>query len=437
MTSPIGAVMFLLGVSLWFPGFALINIAGAWGLQMGIFLFVLAAVASVFSDRRAIVSRSELRAMVIMVWSALIFIAVMAMSIPLALVPLPKSATSLASQLLTLTFAISMGVIWVVHKTTFAKFIDGFVMCSLPMAALALLQLITIRQGWDFLILPINNASFELLPNDVALLHGRAFAATPEPSILASLFLISTALTGAKAWITGKVVDYFLLFASLVGGGATLSQSLLIYPVGLFVAVYLANNARRRRVKPSEIFALIFVCLLMIVVISQDETLVSRALNAVDSSESSSARIRDALLAWDVMLTYPFGIGIGSMTYATDILSPNKELGASSGLVRTSVELGLAGLVLHLILGIAMYNACLKMRKKTLTTICSASAIELIQILIFSVTSVISYAVFVGYRNLLHLSLTLPLIALAYCALWRPEEGDGIRPLAKDVSEQI
>ncbi|MBD2201304.1 O-antigen ligase family protein [Calothrix sp. FACHB-1219] len=293
-------------------------------------------------------------------------------------------------------------------------FFKGFRIAGLIFAIYAVYQLIALSTELPFSYLPMNNASFSLLDVEAAAYHVRALGLTPEPSILASLLIIPIGMVTVDIVLWPSFKQYIYIIVLLLGFLSTSSQSIIILPIYILLIVQLTRSciSHPRNFQTIDLIGLLILALGgILLVLSNPSILISLARLTTENTnqvQSANARFNDFLVALEMFYQNPlFGAGLGSYTdlalQVKDSLGLEGEAGASSSFFRMIAEQGLFGLIFCAISFKILFPPRLpRLAKKEFSALIGYHLCTIVGILL-------SIIFFVGYRNLYHLWLLIPL----------------------------
>jgi hypothetical protein len=415
MNNIVSKVLFLMGISLWVPGISVFNIRGSWGLQIPIVLSLVLLCLS-FSKKNINVSNSRGIGTKNFKWLtiSILFLTSIVLCTLFSSVGIDNSLLTAVVEMIGLLFSVTLSW-WLCKFSSYAvAFFKGFRTAGFIFALYAVYQLVALPTGLPLSYFPMNNASFSLLDSDSAIYHVRALGVTPEPSILASLLIIVIGMAIVDLFLWPGYKQYLHIIVLVLGFLATSSQSIITLPIYILVTLKFARSCTSysRNFQRSDFIGISFLVLCGIVIFSLNPSiglslgrLVSNDSSAI---QSSTARFNDFWVGLDIFLQNPiFGSGLGGYTdlasQVKNSLNLEGEAGASSSLLRLICEQGFVGIISNLIIFIILCPIRLpRMNAKKDSALLGYHICTLISILI-------SMFLFVGYRNLYHLWLLIPL----------------------------
>jgi hypothetical protein len=408
-----------LGISLWMPGLAILNIAGAWGLQVSIIISVLLFILMVLD--RSSLNTTEQKTNVateIVVTHFILFIGLLICTVFSSL-GIEKSILSFAAEIVGVFFSFTMSL-WLCKDIKNAlTFFHGFWIGGIISSVYAIYQLIGLRNGLPFSYININNSSFSLLDLDSTIYHNRALGITAEPSILASLITIVVGMSIVTLLIESSARGYFYTLISLLGLMATASQSIVGIPIYIVIICffYAKINNRLRNIDKKDrlgILSLIVCSIIASIVTPEIGNIFSRISEINPSAQytqSSTSRFYDVIVFGQMFLTKPlFGQGLGATTALAETfratLSLDGESAASSSFFRLLAEQGIVGFTAMFIIFIVTKVNLNKIKTITDRRYLIVAAYSFA----FIVSIEISLMFFVGYRSVYHTWLLIPML---------------------------
>lgn len=406
---------YLLGISLWMPGIAVFSIDGLWGMQLAaillILLFVNLSIASI-SNR---ISLNSINTYKEWITSHGLFFVSIAFSTIFSKVGVDKSAKTFAVEIIGMIF--SMSTTWWLCKDreNFLSFINGFKLAGLISSVYSMYQLIGLRIGLPFSYIAMNNASFSIVDSDYTREILRSCGLTPEPSILASLLWIMIGITTADLLTIGNVKSYSIFSCVLLGLVSTSSQSIGLIPVYLLATIIINKkiSVAPRKFNLRDIVGLFVIVIpLMYLLLSNESILFWLTRIASPDSENTSAVMRsnEILVGLTMFADSPIsGLGLGAITDMMDGFASKANVsgytsGITNGFIRVIAEQGLLGLISTFVSFLCIIPP--KSKRIKLSYVSSSTLSYQIS---FIISGVISLGLFVGYRNLYHLWLILPI----------------------------
>jgi hypothetical protein len=419
MNNIVSKVLFLMGISLWVPGISLFNISGSWGFQIPIALCLVLLYLAFFKKTiNTNISVPHLQGVGTKNFKWLtIFILFLTSTVLCTLfssVGIDNSLLTAVVEMIGLLFSVTLSW-WLCRFSSYAiAFFKGFRTAGFIFALYAVYQLVALPTGLPFSYFPMNNASFSLLDSDSAIYHVRALGLTPEPSILASLLIIVIGMAIVDLFLWPGYKQYLHIIVLVLGFLATSSQSIITLPIYILVTLKFVRSCTSysRNFQRTDFIGISFLMLSGMVIFFVNPSiglslgrLVSNDSGAI---QSSTARFNDFLVGLNIFLQNPiFGSGLGGYTdlasQVKNSLNLEGEAGASSSFLRLLCEQGFVGLISNCIIFIMLCPIRLpRMDTKKDSALFNYHICTLISILI-------SMCFFVGYRNLYHLWLLIPL----------------------------
>jgi hypothetical protein len=384
-----------LGFFIWMPSIAL-SIANAWGLQFTLLCSLMTIFVYVTNWNKNEVSYSKG-----LTWLASLS-ALLLLSSAFGALAFSRSILSALSELTLLIVAFAVYIVIIYDVKTRQAFLDGFYAAGIFTAAVAIIQFIGLNLGFTIFAWEFYNPSFSLFPVDSAMLHQRAYAFTPEPSILSALLLSVIAMQTMRVKKIGDHSEWLKLALLLVADLSSASQSLLFVPMAVFSGIWMAKPTMNSNKKSRT--ARFYIALFLVLGITGLTTLESLQRNFINrimevysgSTEDSSfgSRSESMLASFRMFMDYPvFGTGPGA---ATELISRwvrnGVEVGAASALFRNIAELGFIYLLVWLLAAIVLWSLAFKVRRREMV-------VEG-QLIVIAAWFAISAVVFVGYRLL-------------------------------------
>lgn len=408
MKIKLGFLLFMLGLSLWFPAISVINISGSWGLQITqIIVFFL-----LFFSIRKLALESKSKSLLHGIFFYYYFILISIICVLFTSVGTDRSILTFCSEMLGVFFSIVTMICIHNKPNNFNQFIKGYKAGGFLSSFYAIYQLIGLPLNLPFAFIKFNNSSFSLMQSESALYLGRTFAFTPEPSILASLLIPFIGIMISNFLIFKRKKDFYSFLLALIAFLSTSSQSIIFLPFYLLTVTLFSKIFFKKvvKIKLSRVFLLFIAGLigLALIISFNDSTAISfsRLINIADNG-SLSLRSNDFLISLQLFSLKPIaGWGLGS--YGTDIGGVGRITGASSTVIRILVEQGILGfsmLILGVILTLPREIINLNMRLQS-----SSQASLIIYHFCLIIGFAFSMLFFVGYRSLYHLWMILPLM---------------------------
>jgi len=404
--------MYLFGASLWFPGFALFNAAGAWGLQIALAIALVLAgmmVLIMLGPSNPTATMAERRPWMVYFGLAMLMEVLCTLT----------SASGVAKSVQTFGveafgWILSLTAAWwfCVDTGNIETFLRGFKAAGYFSGGYAIYQLIGLKVGLPLAFIPLNNQSFSEIDFAMAADLGRANAFTPEPSVLASLLMVMIGMTFADVILEGGYKRYALFLWMLLAFLATSSQSIALLPVFLIV-VWLYTRTLWR--KPRGLMRSDFVgigCMVtgMLAVVLLSEAVMTSFSRLTDPAHNESATMRfaDVIVGSAMFTARPLvGQGLGSSgiqmdSFLTALGIASASGGITSGFFRVLAEEGIAGLT------VLAYGAYVSLPRRRGEAPSLATASTMAALFCFVVATAVVSAVFVGYRNLYTIWLIVP-----------------------------
>jgi O-Antigen ligase len=408
-------LIFLLGFSLWLPGLSLYNIGSSGGIQICTVLSLILVVRLIFQ-----VSSGKIKVQHVgnQLWTIhALFLGSSFISVIFSSVGVDRSLQTLVAELIGLTFSLSLSLLFCSGSVNITAFYKGFWNAGFLSSLYAIYQVIGLKSNLPFSYIAMNNPSFSILDADTAQYHSRSLGLTPEPSILASLIIMIIGMSVVNVIIKGGLKNYLMLSIVFLGFLSTSSQSISVLPmyiISIYFTVKILSMKRRSIVMIDYAGILLVVVMAIILYLSNPSiisTLSRLALDSTDFSESNASaasRFSDMTTAIALFLNHPLvGNGLGAYTDLAEIkkaaLNLDGQASAASGALRLLAEQGLLGLlyvfVATKILWPIRIFKCLRPEK----------LVEVSYSLSIILSLVLSLVFFVGYRNLYHLWLLIPI----------------------------
>lgn len=316
-------MMYAVAFTLWMPGVALFNVAGAWGVQPAlIFSLILFALMIGLPLSRLLAPR---RMNVKSEWVAyhFVYIGVAVICTVVTTAGLTKSAETLAAELMGWSFSLTMTWWFCRDRNYLLAFLKGYKFAGLVFCIYGIYQLIGLPRHLPGAYLPLNNASFSLLDPLEASSFGRAYGLTSEPSIFACLLMPLVAILTIDVIAYGGIRRYLAWIVSVLGYLSTSSQSVVIVPfliliVMAFVWRITKNKRAPRLVDILGFFALVGGGIGLIVSNSMIGYWLGRVADP-SSNISAQTRLGDVIVGLRMFTASPiFGQGLGSSSMQMD-----------------------------------------------------------------------------------------------------------------------
>jgi len=416
-------ILYLLGISLWIPGISLFNVGSSGGLQICVLLSLISLILVLLKTsknnqknknvniKRALYKKNIENKLLIV---HLIFLIATVACTMFSSIGVERSFQTAIAELVGLLFSVGLSFSLFKSNSSAIYFFKGFQLAGLLFSVYAVYQLIALPAGLPFAYLPMNNVSFALLNADDARFLGRALGLTPEPSILASLLLVVIGMAIVDLFLWPSYKQYLHVIVLVLGFLATSSQSIITLPIYVLVTLKMTRlcTSHSRILQRADFIGISFLVLSGIFVFFMNPSIgLSLGRLISDNSgptQSGTARFNDFLVGLDIFFQHPiFGSGLGGYTHLAsqvkNSLNLEGEAGASSSFLRLLCEQGLVGIVSSCIIFIMLFPSRLpRVDDKKQSALLGYHICTLISILI-------SMFLFVGYRNLYHLWLLIPL----------------------------
>jgi O-Antigen ligase len=404
--------LYLLGMSLWMPGVALFSVGDLWGLQVAAVILTLLSMHWLLlfiSNKIYLKSINTYNEWVV---SHSMFFFSIILSTAFSRIGVEKSIKTLSVEMIGLVFSISTTWWLCQDKENFKHFINGFKLAGLLSAMYAVYQFVGLRIGLPFAYIEMYNASFSIINLDMTTEMIRAISLTPEPSILASLLWIMLGISISDILNIGGLRSYLIFSCIFLGIISTSSQSIGLIPLYLILILSinkkLSSQLRSFNVKDLAGTAIIIIPVMYL--ISTNENIIFWLNRIVDIDDNTSGQMRsnEIIVGLSMFAYSPLcGLGLGSIGDMMESFSIKENVthygGINNGLIRVLVEQGLLG-----ILNIVFAFRCITpSRIGNLVFSRSFLCVVMYQIS-FVLSGVIALSLFVGYRNLYHLWLILP-----------------------------
>jgi hypothetical protein len=417
-------LLFMIGVTIWMPGIAILNISNSWGLQISMIFCILLFMAMIINGLSPTLSKEKINVKKEINLSHIVLITGLLICTIFSSLGIQRSILTLGVELTGVFFSFTLSWWFCKRPNNILIFFNGFWWGGIVSSFYAIYQLIGLRAGFPFTYIEINNRSFSLLDIDSAIYHSRAFGATPEPSILASLISMLLGISVVKILIEESIKNYIFLSIILVSLLATASQSAIGIPfyIGLLIYFFHKTNNRFRKLKKQDYIG-IFILLvsgLFVFVNNPDIGNVFTRISEIDGgsaqSQSSTSRFYDIIVFTQMFSNMPIiGNGLGATTELSESirssLNFDGQSGSSSGLFRLLAEQGLLSLVIMFLIS-KIINIKFFITKdftdkqnSMITGYSLACASSIIISLIF----------FIGYRSIYHIWLLMPMMLSFKC----------------------
>jgi hypothetical protein len=449
--------LYCLGVSLWVPGFAIFSIEDLWGLQIAACIFITLLMTLVIGySSKAVILTSINTYQEWLLAHGFFFISIILCTI-FSTVGIERSSKTFIVELIGLMFSITT-TWWLCQNTNnFMSFMAGFKFGGLVSSIYAIYQLIGLRMNLPFAYIEMNNSSFSLLGLESSTDILRSFGFTPEPSILASLLwiMVGAALTDLLNF--GGIKRYLIFSSVLMGLLSTSSQSIPLLPLYIILIVFIdrkSNPITRSFLASDLIGGGIMISAMLCLLLTNESILFWLSRAGSSNNASGEMRLNDVIIGMQMFNEYPiFGLGLGCSSdlmakFSSKLNILSESGGITSGFIRVFAEQGLIGLTN---LGISCYcmfpfklekinlsyrlvlpklNQVKKDNKKRRFSYKLITALPL-DVKIkespkivksffsspciigyqssFIISGILSLVLFVGYRNMYHLWLILPM----------------------------
>jgi len=342
--SPRKKIIQLLGFSIWCPSLA-ISVGGVWGVQI-VLIASLFYLFSIIIFKRAQRGNNNFIGILGVLFLSMLLI----LSAVGGVLPLSRGILSVLSEftVLVVTYAVYHSLL----KEYFGAryFMEGFYFGAILSALIAITQFMGLNLGIEQFAWEMSNPSFTLFTTDAAMKHQRAYAFTPEPSILSGLFLTIIAIQSIRAKYFGTHKEWLLLGLFVLAMGTTASQGLLFLPIAIFSGFCCINSENKlsRKKALSWLYLGLFVAITVIsflLIESLQRNFVLRMIEIfVDTGEKTSygSRSESIIASFRMFSESPIlGAGPGA---STDLLEryaqTDDEIGAASAFIRYLAELG-------------------------------------------------------------------------------------------------
>lgn len=408
-------LIFLIGFSLWLPGLSVYNIGTSSGIQICIILSLILVIRAVIQ-----VSSNKLKIQYIgnNLWTIHgLFIFSSFICVVFSSVGVDRSLQTLVAELIGLTFSLSLSLLICSNNINITALYKGFWHGGFLSSLYAIYQVVGLKNNLPFAYMAMNNPSFSVLDVESAQYHSRSLGFTPEPSILASLLLSLIGLRFINVLVWGGLKNYLMLSIVFLGFLATSSQSISVLPMYLISIYFIVKSLaiERRSIVVIDTIGILIVILMGLILYFSNPSIINTlsrlTLSSTDFSESNASaasRFSDMTTAIALFLSNPLvGNGLGSFTELADIkkasLNLDGQASAASGVLRLLAEQGLLGL-LYVVTAMKIIWPIQIIKCPTPEKLVEVSY-NLSMILSLS----LSIAFFVGYRNLYHLWLLIPI----------------------------
>lgn len=405
----------LVGASLWIPAIAVINI-GTWGLQVATILCIFLAVSIVIRPRASSFTFSNKIALSELYIIHGMFVVGLLISTLFSAIGIDRSILTLVSECIGVLISFTLSWWFLSEKSYHTSFLKGFLNVGFVFSFYSIYQSIALKQYLPFSYIGTNNASFALVGIEYAEFHGRSLGATPEPSVFASLILIMIGTTIVDVVVIGGLKSYFKLITVFIGFLSTGSQSVSIIPIYIlciYIFFRIFVRSSHRRFSLTDFLGLFFIIIVTITILSTNQSIVNNLARVISSdfstdNRSATSRSADMMICLILFSQYPlFGAGLGGITELANKILLESDLdsnGASTGagFTRMIAEQGLVGITFLLL-------SCKILMPTTVRQINKPDDIVFLGYnlcIIFSCC--ISLLLFVGYRNVYHLWLMIP-----------------------------
>jgi hypothetical protein len=451
--------LYCLGVSLWVPGFAIFSIEDLWGLQIAACVFITLLITLVIGYSSKAIVLTSINTYQEWILAHTVFFISIILCTMFSTVSIERSSKTFVVELIGLMFSITT-TWWLCQNTkNFMSFMAGFKLGGLISSIYAIYQLIGLRINLPFAYIEMNNSSFSLVGLEYSEDILRSFGFTPEPSILASLLWVMVGIALCDLMNVGGIKLYLIFSCVLMGLLSTSSQSIPLLPLYITVIGFInyKYNRKMRSFMASDLMGGSIMISAMLVLLLTNESILfwlSRAGSFDSNNTSGEMRLNDIIVGMQMFNEYPiFGLGLGCSSdlmakFSSKMNISTQSGGITSGFIRVVAEQGMIGLTSLVISSYCMFpfklerlnlsywltlpkNKKGKLRSKRrkfsyqLTPLepPDSSIEELPQRAIvplpslsiigyqasFIISGILSFVLFVGYRNLYHLWIVLPM----------------------------
>ena len=413
--------LFFLGLSLWIPGIALINVADAWGLQVAMIFGLLLAtlIIVVFLTAGGSFGKLVVKKQFLTYYG--VYFAVILSCTVFSRIGIAKSAQTFFSETIGTIFAATVAW-WLCRSPGYsAELLRGFRIGGLVAASYGIYQVVGWHLGLPLTYIPMNNASFSILPEWAARAEGRALGITPEPSALASMLLPLLGMMTVDVIVSGGIRRYGYWIMVFLAYLSTSSQSVAIIPLFLPLVFFFVKPMLpdRRLLRRSDILGFgVLILGAAVLLLTNDSILfwLSRLTGAPSGNLSATLRSAEIYAGLQKFQQSPlFGYGLGSAStdldlYAAQLGLPPGSLGSSSGFFRILSEEGLAGMMAIIVGVFSVFP-----RRMDVQATSEAATRAGYQFTFVAGTALAIF--FAGYRSMYHLWLIVP-VGLSLRSQW-------------------
>ncbi|NJN67446.1 MAG: O-antigen ligase family protein [Chloroflexaceae bacterium] len=406
--------IYLLGISLWMPAVALVNVKDMWGLQVAMVLVAtlfLSMVLVMFASGFRIPLNAHISSELLLVHG--VFLLSSILSTLFTTIAFQRSLDSLFNQSIIFVFSLSLSW-WLTRNVAYIQsFLGGFKTGGFLSAAYAIYQVAGIRRGLPLAYLPINNASFSLRTYEQTSLLGRAHALTPEASSLASLLLPLLVIMLVEVLIAGGITRYLLFSLVACGYLATSSQSLVLVPfcvLAVLLFVWLLHPPGRKLARSDLIGVVILIAGAGVLVLTNERiSLWLSRVVMIEKNASVVTRSNDMLVGLEMFKHHPLvGVGLGASSVLAGAFQQKLGIeqatgGISNTLFRILAEQGAGGMLTMLVAAYAILPL------RMVSRVSSDHAVLLASCASFVVCCTAAIITFVVYRNLYDAWLFIPM----------------------------
>jgi hypothetical protein len=451
--------LYCLGVSLWVPGFAIFSIEDLWGLQIAACVFITLSITLVIGYSSKAIVLTSINTYQEWILAHTVFFVSIILCTLFSTVGIERSSKTFVVELIGLMFSITT-TWWLCQSTkNFMSFMAGFKFGGLVSSIYAIYQLVGLRINLPFAYLEMNNSSFSLVGLEYSEDILRSFGFTPEPSILASLLWIMVGVALTDLLNVGGIKRYLIFSSVLMGLLSTSSQSIPLLPLYIILIVFIdrKSNPVTRSFLASDLIGGGIMIFAMLGLLLTNESILfwlSRAGSFNSNNTSGEMRLNDIVIGIQMFNEYPiFGLGLGCSSDLMAKFSSKMNIitesgGITSGFIRVVAEQGMIGLTNLSISSYCMFPFKLeginlsywltlpkannakkrhKKRKFSYQLITAPPLDVAIKELpkrveasfsyfciigyqsSFIISGILSFVLFVGYRNLYHLWIILPM----------------------------
>ena len=350
----ISSLYLLLGIFVWFPGFAVFNFENI-GIQVVQVLLILLFISFLLEGSFVI---PHFFLFIILIWVFTILITTFfSTDISQSLISLIPNFSVLFAMF------VAGGFVTREVKLNRGLFLKGYLWGGGLSAIFSFFQLAFLEDNWDLANLLSNNATYDLPKeqlsigelSDSGLLGGaiRPFGFTPEPSVLSSLlipgiiYLAILLIYSPRRTAIHKNPHFYLLIIFVLSLIASTSFAIVTIPVIIFFLGFFVPNTRiyYKRLFGSFLLFLPFIIYLF----WNEETFVSKRLSTLTEDGSFTIRLTSIITATTIFLQYPlFGYGPGAVKNRFleifELLNLEEKKGPDSLPFSIASQMGLLGL---------------------------------------------------------------------------------------------